>query len=668
MRLLSIKCNNYRQYKDLELKFSHKKEFDIHIIEASNGVGKTNLLNALNWCLYGDEPHKPDASVRDSGSIHLEVSNDSLPIYNVETLKEVQSQQLENLTVQVDVVIEKNGVVYTFERKQIFSSRTAMAIGRNIVSCSYRANTGETIFIESTDDVSALVESMLPQNIREYFYFDGEQLLNYFDDSKKKNIKENVYGIAQINGLAKVRKHITNVLADYKKELGKINPAIQKKQAEIQKIEEEYNSKLAIIQKTKAEIKIAEQEIKKANSFISGRERVADKNEVFESNKKLLENYKNNLCQLYQERENLIKKYTPLIFLYKTNKSVNEYVEQRAKKDDTFVNIRPDDIRESLQSCKCKLCGDELSDKQILQMQHLLERLQGNVSVQKITAFAPKIRKALIIQYYAQEKESILNSIEQQNQQIKELEVQNDILYQEIVAFGDGALNDITLNMQKKKDFENKRIKCVKDLGIYETHAQELANILKKAKNELDGANKEIAKKEVLARYAEFAQNAQQIIDKVINDIANFNRNNIAERTNQVFQQLIWKKNTYSRIELSEEYSLKLYSKEDNLSCLDSCSAAERELLALAFTLAVHEVSGFNSFLLIDTPVGRVSDMNRNNFAQVLLDVSKTKQIILAVTPSEYSDELKKIFNFYNISSYNKLSLKDNIIWKEEIS
>ena len=111
-----------------------------------------------------------------------------------------------------------------------------------------------------------------------------------------------------------------------------------------------------------------------------------------------------------------------------------------------------------------------------------------------------------------------------------------------------------------------------------------------------------------------------------------------------------------------------MYSKADNLSCLDSCSAAERELLALAFTLAVHEVSGFNSFLLIDTPVGRVSDMNRNNFAQVLLDVSKTKQIILAVTPSEYSDELKKIFNFYNISSYNKLSLKDNIIWKEEIS
>lgn len=80
-------------------------------------------------------------------------------------------------------------------------------------------------------------------------------------------------------------------------------------------------------------------------------------------------------------------------------------------------------------------------------------------------------------------------------------------------------------------------------------------------------------------------------------------------------------------------------------SCVGTCSAAERCLLALSFTLALHEVSGFNSLLFIDTPVARVSDINRVNFANVLCEVSKGKEIIMTFSPDEYSPEIKKIFD-----------------------
>jgi len=66
--------------------------------------------------------------------------------------------------------------------------------------------------------------------------------------------------------------------------------------------------------------------------------------------------------------------------------------------------------------------------------------------------------------------------------------------------------------------------------------------------------------------------------------------------------------------------------------------------LALSFTLALHKVSGFDSLLFIDTPVARVSDQNRVNFAEVLCEVSKDKQIIMTFTPDEYSSEIKNIF------------------------
>ena len=56
VRFQSIGIKNYRQYRGLELEF-RPGAHDLQVIIADNGVGKTNLLNAFTWCLYGVEPH-----------------------------------------------------------------------------------------------------------------------------------------------------------------------------------------------------------------------------------------------------------------------------------------------------------------------------------------------------------------------------------------------------------------------------------------------------------------------------------------------------------------------------------------------------------------------------------------------------------------------------------
>ena len=91
------------------------------------------------------------------------------------------------------------------------------------------------------------------------------------------------------------------------------------------------------------------------------------------------------------------------------------------------------------------------------------------------------------------------------------------------------------------------------------------------------------------------------------------------------------------------------------------------ELLALAFTLAIQEVSNFDNLLFIDTPVGKISDENRENFANVLLDISTHKQIILQFTPSEYSSEIRDVFRDNVVSSAIDIMMvnEHEATWKE---
>lgn len=137
--------------------------------------------------------------------------------------------------------------------------------------------------------------------------------------------------------------------------------------------------------------------------------------------------------------------------------------------------------------------------------------------------------------------------------------------------------------------------------------------------------------------------------------------------TYNLFKQFIYhddERFKYAKVELTENYKLQLIHSETHKSCLGSCSAAERQMLALAFTIALHRVSGFDSILFIDTPVGRVSDVNRKNFAKMLVELSKEKQMIFTFTPSEFSEEIQTYFNDQVRSTYRVL--KGNpLVWKE---
>ena len=129
--------------------------------------------------------------------------------------------------------------------------------------------------------------------------------------------------------------------------------------------------------------------------------------------------------------------------------------------------------------------------------------------------------------------------------------------------------------------------------------------------------------------------------------------------TLNTFTKLLWKKDAFSKVEILEDYTFRLLDNYGSQT-LGSCSAAERALLALSFTLALQKVSMHDSLLFIDTPIGRVDEDNRLNFINTLCEIAKTKQVILTFTPTEYDDKVAGALQ-NQFASFSKLQIEDGI-------
>lgn len=116
MIIESIKIENFRQYKGpIKVDFSLDKDKNFTIIRGTNGAGKTNLLNALTWCLYGKELHKVDTSAAGGPIYNLITKNKTNPGEDFDVLVEVSMlDEYENKVVAkrtLNFSCDENGVL-----------------------------------------------------------------------------------------------------------------------------------------------------------------------------------------------------------------------------------------------------------------------------------------------------------------------------------------------------------------------------------------------------------------------------------------------------------------------------------------------------------------------------------------------------------------------------
>ena len=191
MLIKSITLNNFRQFKGKQtLEFSIDAEKNVTVLLGDNTFGKTTILQAFNWCLYGVADFPKDSNP--DFLLNLEVANEQAGI----------EQKCE---VYVELVLEHKNTEYVVLRKQAYVDR---AYGNwnslnSQLTVSYKEN-GITKQIREGEERN-IINGILPQSLSGYFFFDTERVS---DISTRKDLSEAVKGLLGLAAVGNARKHL----------------------------------------------------------------------------------------------------------------------------------------------------------------------------------------------------------------------------------------------------------------------------------------------------------------------------------------------------------------------------------------------------------------------------------------------------------------------------
>lgn len=182
MLIKQITLSNFRQYRGKQIvEFSCDKEKNVTIILGDNTSGKTTLIQAFNWCLYGETSFK------------------TKDLINSEALREMEISSCKNVSVEIELIHENK--LYVIRRTQKVTKSMpgrAHVFSTPILKVEYKEPNGEMQEVSSLQCQST-INKVLPEALSGYFFFDGEHISDINDRGNVVKAVRGLMGLETIN-------------------------------------------------------------------------------------------------------------------------------------------------------------------------------------------------------------------------------------------------------------------------------------------------------------------------------------------------------------------------------------------------------------------------------------------------------------------------------------
>ena len=678
MKLLRAEFENFRLLRDLELRFSVDPDRNLTVIRAANETGKTTILSALQWALYGDSA--------------LPGKGDGFRLHPIDWEASDGKRVPITATVEFEVTTSRRGPSGLRETRRQY--RIVRSSFEDVDGTTWRRSPS-TVKLFALNDTGAspidapesLINEELPPELREVFFTDGDRALSFIEadvalSTKRERVQRAIRALLGLGVIEDAVKHVQKSAAEVNKKAKMVDAGGQLDSiaSRLEKIEDDTTRLEDDLEDAKEQFANFDEKVNETDRKISAALQKGDKEKL----SKNLEHAKRTIKQL-DDRITAANKEHSLLFRSRslatdllTSVLGAAYGELEALHDQGKIPNTTIPVLEDRLAAEVCICGEALEDgdpeghrrrehiQKLIDDSRRADEIQGIVTdlyygARALQSPEPGEGNAWRDDYrkVVESRDGLQILRDDAGRELKSLELQ-------LAELPD---TDIQGLRETKRQYLNQRDRFLQKRSAVETQLEGLRRERDDLSTERDRLLREQTRGGRILAELEVTQDVIKVLKSAYERITTEELTKVSELMNEIFLEMIGADPEQGaiimRVEISPEFDIIAYGPNDRTLNPDrDLNGASRRALTLAFILALTKVSEVEAPNVIDTPLGMTSGYVKRSILRTA--IRESSQLILFLTHDEIAgceeildESADVIFTLTSPAHYPKMLVND---------
>ena len=648
MRLESAHIINFKLLKDVSLSFSRDASRPLTVVRAENGSGKTSILHALRWAMYGDEGIPPGMRLTSTASVPGQV-------------------------VQVQVRVEfTNSDPYSGDEVQYRLIRTCEETP--LEGDEYSRTPDKLRLLRLTDrgeeetqaGTKGEIEALLPPKLADVFFTNGDDVQRFIaggllaERERQEAVHNAVRQLLGFDDLQSAESRLRGIERKIRKELtsgGGEN--LKNAQEDLYGLDERIEKAEANRQNTSYRISAVEEEVRLDERELDNIKGIGD----LESIQIRLHSLEQDIGHLEQQEVDIRREMRELLASEGLSRSfIGDRLDAGLDSLNGLANLHVipghsvEVLTDRLQLGVC-ICGEELCPGQSRYL-HICDLIDEQRSI------APRIQRLTALWHEARNSQNAARSTNSDGRSvIKQAKALQD-RYTKCLDIQRRKNSDLELEKKRREHIEVARIQLLTrrirsnrtKLSEYQREVGEVDGRLEGLKEtrllcaaRVQKAEKQATLNNTLRRRSTVAGDLLSVTKGTLAQMKSNHVQRVSARMNDLFLDIVGADpesdaNVFTAVKINDvNYDIVIHSLEGRTLDADTeLNGASQRALTLSFIWALMEVAEREAPRIIDTPLGMTSGAIKYRMVEILSEPVGARgipyQVILFMTRSEIRD------------------------------
>ena len=628
MQLLELELRNWGPfYNEHKIDLAVGPSAPVVLFRGENMRGKTSLLRAIVWCLYG--------------RLREQDGRTPLPVGKMVNLDALQTG---DTPFGVTLRFSHNGSEFVLHRSGLASSDQPDKVIVSPIAVDLLPVGGLPYPVAN---IAEVIDGILGYDIADFFFFDGEMLNRFEERLREERATSQGFVRAQVERALGL-PFMTNLASDLDTIQAAVTASMDQVLRKVKKsntLSEKFRRKtdeLASVEKDLAELRARDADLAaKITDTETQLSKVEEIKELYYERKTLeteIERGEDTIRDIRVSIASLAETnwWLPAAdtLVAKLDAAETEIVAaEDADRERYKIQFNIDQIEKQLGTGFCPTCGQPVSVHNEVELKAEVEELQQELAALPANSIEDARRQRERLRPFARAA-GVLQRVFEQEQDLGREKLRVDKKRQRTRQISEQISgNMVNIDALERTLVDLKATKQRSSLALVGLDEKRQG-----LKNEVNRISSQIASQpevdETERRLQRSVNEALEIVTKSFDHFRESMRDRVGTATSDLFQRLTTEKE-YSGVRISEDYLLSVVDHQGR--ALSMISAGANQILTMAFIGALAECSVDEAPMIMDTPFGRLDTGHRN---AILSWVSTfNMQVILFVQSGEYEPQ-----------------------------